>query len=320
MKFFNSSCKKNLLEITKNFKDKKIIVIGDLILDHFIYGNSVRISPEAPVPVVKLENEIYTLGGAANVAANISSLEGKVTLFGSIGKNFAGEKFKEIIKKENIHFIPFYNKKTTQKTRIISNGQQITRIDDEEIAPKKINLKEHYEMIKNSDLIVISDYAKGVVNSSLINYLRATGKRIIADPKPKNMNSYKDIYLITPNKEESIQMISQNLDYNSLKDIHYAGKKLTEDLNTNIIITRGKEGMSIFNKGVHDIPTKAKKIFDITGAGDTVISAIALSLASSANLNQSAEIANYAAGIVIAKPGTAKVTLKELQSSIYNQK
>jgi rfaE bifunctional protein kinase chain/domain len=296
-----------LLNILNKFKDQRILVIGDLILDKYIEGNVKRISPEAPVMIVNKKSENCILGGAANVAANITSLSGEAILKGFIGKDKEGEKIITLAKKRKIKFIPEYNSKTTKKTRITSENQQLLRIDDEDISPKFFNFETIKQEIEKADLVVISDYGKGVITSDLMKLLE--NKKTIVDPKPKNKSLYSNVFLLTPNTKEALEM-------SGCTDVYETGEKLKKELSSNIIITRGKEGMSVFNNGVKNIPTYAKEVYDVTGAGDTVIATIGLALASGANLNQAAIIANYAAGIVVAKYGTSKVNFLELKNQI----
>jgi len=301
--------KRELIEILEKFKDKKILVIGDLILDHYAYGNVSRISPEAPVPIVHLKSEEYKLGGAANVAANIATLSGNVTLIGLIGRDRRGKKVIELCKKNKIKIFPEYFHKTIIKTRIIAENQQLVRIDEEQITPKDLNPRIIKREAEKAEIIIISDYAKGTINEDLMKLLTSLNKKIIVDPKPKNKLIYKGAYLITPNQKEALEM-------SSCEEIHKAGEQLQKELETNVIITRGKQGMSIFNNGVKDIPTFAKEVYDVTGAGDTVIATLSLALASGASLESSAILANHAAGIVVGKHGTAKVELEELRKDL----
>lgn len=279
------------------------------MLDEYVFGKVERISPEAPIPILNVQSKKYVLGGAGNVAANISALGGYAKLMCFIGEDEDGKKIKEITEINKIKLIPTFAKTTIKKTRIVSNKQQIVRIDQEETSKKFFNKDLVLKESENTDLIIISDYAKGAITQNLIDNL-PKNKKIIIDPKPKNKISYKGIYLITPNKKEALELSKCN-------DIHEAGKKLQRELKANIIITRGKEGMSIFNDGIKDIPTYAKEVYDVSGAGDTVIATLGLCLASNANLEEAAIIANYAAGISVEKIGTATVNINELKTRIF---
>lgn len=307
-----------LIEIIDNFKGKKIGVIGDLILDQFIFGEVKRISPEAPIPVVLVDKEIYRLGGAANTANNIIASGGNVFLVGAIGKDIAGERFLSQLKVNDIDtkgIVILPNKMTTQKARIIAGTQQVVRVDREktdylnkEVEQKVINLISSY--IKEWDALVITDYGKGFVTKSLvqeiINLCKKHGKFIIGDTKPKHASYFKNITLLTPNQKEAFEI-------SGAKDVETAGKIIQEQLNCNVLITRGAAGMTLFeNNKIINLPVKAKEVFDVVGAGDTVAAIISLTLASGANLKEAAIIANHAAGIVVAKQGTAIVSFEEL--------
>ena len=300
---------KKLLKIVNKFKEQKILVIGDLILDKYINGDVVRVSPEAPVLILNKTSEDYVLGGAGNVAANIASLSGNAMLMGFIGKDNEGRKIIELAEKKAIQIFPAYDYKTIKKTRITSENQQLLRIDEEDTNPKYFNLNLIKQKINQVDLIIISDYAKGAITENLMKLISDKNKKIIVDPKPQNKSFYKDVFLITPNQKEALEM-------SSCSDVHEAGEKLKEELSANIIITRGKEGMSIFNKCVTDIPTFAKEVFDVSGAGDTVIATLGLALASGADLEQAAIIANHAAEIVVGKHKTAMANFSELKKEL----
>lgn len=304
------------------FKDKNILVVGDVMLDKYLIGEVERISPEAPVPVVHIKKENFTAGGAANVANNIRSLNGKVTLIGIIGDDEAGKKLKKILYKNKINFKPIVleDSSTIQKIRILSQNQQLLRIDYENKSIDSQNkiIKTIDDLVEDNDLVVVSDYAKGVIKEKVMNYLKRTAKKlnkkIIVDPKPKNAYLYNNVFLITPNQKEAMEIYGRDDKINKI------GKYLFESLNSNILITRGEKGMSLFEKNkkpVH-ISTKAKSVYDVSGAGDTVIATLSLCIASNLELLISAEIANYAAGIVVGKLGTATVSRKELLEYIKN--
>jgi len=305
----------NLASIMRNFSKKKIAVIGDLILDKYIYGDVSRISPEAPVPVLKAEKDVYDLGAAANVASNISSLQGKATIFGFIGDDEAGKIMKNLMEERAINHFLDSDKKTTLKIRPIGRRQQIMRIDYENTNGKIFSSKFKEYMKKeldNSDMIVISDYAKGTITQDLMNFLKNYGDKIIIDPKPENKSLYKGAFLITPNEKEALAMSSK-------KDLKSAGEYLREQLNSNILVTRGEKGMTLFSEKELEIPTYAKEIFDVTGAGDTVVSTLALSLASGSSLEDAAILANHSASIAVSRAGTYAVELNELERKILGE-
>ncbi|MEM3373801.1 MAG: D-glycero-beta-D-manno-heptose-7-phosphate kinase [Candidatus Woesearchaeota archaeon] len=311
------------------FNEKNILIIGDIMLDKYIFGKVERISPEAPVPIIKIEKEKYSLGGAANTANNIASLSGNAFLFGVVGDDKEKDILLELLKLKKINSNLFIDskKKTIQKIRVVSQNQQLIRIDyeDDNYIEKKFHKKiiEKIKEINNFDAIIISDYAKGTITKELTKELitYATNKKIpiLVDPKPKHKSFYKGCTLITPNKKESEEMVNFKID--NQKKIKKAGKKLVNDLKCNVVITLGENGMHLFEKNNNDfyIPTMAKEVYDVSGAGDTVIATLALSLCSGASLKESVILANYAAGIKVGKFGTSPVLLEELQKIIENR-
>ena len=304
-----------LSELLGFFPKKKIIVIGDIMLDKTLIGEVSRISPEAPIQVVNVKEEFYEPGGAANVAANIASLGGNVSLFGFVGEDNNAEILSEILLKQGIKYFFDKNSTTTLKARIKGRNQQLLRLDYEESSPKNFSSESKTVLkqeIDNSDLVLIADYAKGVITTDLMNFLKSSGKRIIIDPKPQNMPLYSDSFLITPNEKEAVEMSSQ-------KDIQDAGRWLREKLRCNVLVTRGERGMTLFSEKEMDIPTYAKEVYDVTGAGDTANAAISLCLASGASLEEAAVIANHAAGIAVGKSGTYQVKLGELEKRIFGE-
>lgn len=305
----------NLLDILKKFNERKIVVIGDVMLDQSIIGEVSRISPEAPVQIVNVKKENYEPGGAANVASNISSLGGKVSLFGFVGKDENAKILSRLLIEKKIDYFFEENFLTTLKVRVRGGNQQLLRLDYEESSPKNFGKKlldKLGEEITNSDLILISDYAKGVIDSNLINFLKSFNKRIIIDPKPQNFSFYKDSFLITPNEKEAFEMSGK-------KEISVAGKYLQEKLNCNVLITRGEKGMTLFSDREVDIPTVAREVYDVTGAGDTVIATLSLSLASGASLEEGILLANNAAGIAVSKVGAYQVKMGELEKRIFGE-
>jgi len=301
-------------EIIEGFKNKHIVVVGDIILDKYIYGDVSRINPEAPVPVLNVKKVKYVLGGATNVAANITSLGGRCTIMGQVGKDDAGAKVKELLKEQDIDFnlIENENFMTIKKTRIVAKNQHVVRVDWE--IPKEIEEEHVGNVIKSikasgCDMIIVSDYAKGTVTKELMDGLKTSDTKIIVDPKPKNKELYKGVFLITPNTQESREMTGT-------KDIEKMGKELVKQLGCNVILTRSEEGVSVFSGEKHHyIPAKAREVYDVTGAGDTFVAAISLAISSGASLSEAALVANHASGISVSKLGTATVTTNELLSN-----
>lgn len=338
---------KNLKKIIGNFNKANVLVIGDLILDEYVWGNVNRISPEAPVPVVWANKCTYVPGGAANVANNIRALDGKVSLLGVVGddKN-AGVLFSELKKRgiagKGIFVEP--KRYTTVKTRIIAGHQQVVRVDWEHTHPLSAVLnKKIIEFIQKNidefDAIIIEDYGKGVINQylleSLVSLAKDNKKIIMVDPKEEHFQYYRQVTSITPNRRE-LENAIRNLKIKDTtnrfklnndrlftdKDIDLAVRQIIQYLDLeSILVTLGEHGMQLFEKSgrVTHIPTVAQEVFDVSGAGDTVISTFTLGVCSGGSLLEAAYIANFAAGIVVGKVGTAVTNRKELLNSITKQ-
>ena len=320
--------KNKLLKILDNFKGKKIMVIGDIMLDKYIWGDVSRISPEAPVQVVNVLRETYEAGGAANVANNISALSGDALMVGITGNDEARKILLEELKKKEINTDGIFldkDKPTTQKVRILGKSQQLLRVDYENKEHVRDIIKNSIvgfveKNIKNIDVIVISDYAKGVitpeVSRNIINLAKHNSKPVIVDPKPRHKEFYKDVTLITPNNAEASEM--SGIEDGSDETIMEIGNKLIKNLNTNVLITRGEKGMSMFEKGgsVTHIPANAREVYSLIGAGDTVVATIALALASGADFKEAAILSNIAAGIKVGKIGTASVSIEEIKTEL----
>jgi D-beta-D-heptose 7-phosphate kinase/D-beta-D-heptose 1-phosphate adenosyltransferase len=321
------------LDIINTFKQKNILVIGDLILDHYIWGRVDRISPEAPVPVVEVTRESLMLGGAANVAHNVVSLGGKAAVVGINGKDIAGEAIADMLAQKGVNCDGIFVSQgpTTVKTRVIAHNQQVVRFDREDrkyVEGKTLNRLIDYvnSVYTDFDAIIISDYEKGVISSELIkNILKSvktkksgrtgSGMFVAVDPKVGHFHFYRGVSLITPNVMEA--SIGSAVEIKDEKSLLKAGRVLLKKLGCKaVLITRGEQGMSLFEKNrVAHIPTVARKVYDVTGAGDTVISAFALAHVSGATMEEAAEIANHAAGVVVAEVGTAVATPEQLRES-----
>jgi D-glycero-beta-D-manno-heptose-7-phosphate kinase len=314
---------KTLLSKVEKFAGKKILVIGDVILDRYVYGDVSRISPEAPVPVVKIEKEVVVVGGAANTANNISSLGAEAFLVGVVGNDPSKEiLLRELdircINRSGIVIDSFVN--TIEKTRVVGNSHQLVRIDYETV--KKLSDETEEKLMSNiekymekCDIIVVSDYGKGIVTENLMRKIKKLsniqGKKIIVDPKPKNYEFYKDVFIITPNSKEAYEISKSQ---NTIE----AGNILREKMNSHVLVTEGPKGMTLFELGKKEvyIPTKSTEVYDVSGAGDTVTATIALCIASGMELKDAAVVANYAAGIVVRKAGTATVSKEELKGAM----
>ncbi|MBI1935321.1 D-glycero-beta-D-manno-heptose-7-phosphate kinase [Candidatus Woesearchaeota archaeon] len=320
--------KQMLLKILENFKNKNILVIGDIMLDKYIWGDVSRISPEAPVQVVNVIRETYEAGGAANVANNISALSGRAVMVGIAGNDSAKAILLKELKKKGITtdgIVTDSDKPTTQKIRVIGRSQQLLRVDYEnkEHVHKKVEtliIKFLERSVKDMDVVVISDYAKGVITreigSKAIELCNKLNKPIIVDPKPKHRDFYSNVTLITPNNAEASEMAG--IEDGSDEAVIEIGNRLLKQLNTSVLVTRGEKGMSLFEPGgsITHIPTKAREVYSLIGAGDTVVAAIALAMASGASLKDAAVIANIAAGIKVGKIGTATVSIDEIKKEI----
>ena len=316
-------------KLIENFKNIKIAVIGDLMLDEYIMGKVDRISPEAPVPVVKVTEEKFVLGGAANVINNLAALGANVYCGGLVGKDKNAEKLINSFPKNvdcNL-ILKVDNRPTIVKKRVIAGHQQLLRLDWEEEfyinedEENRIieNLKNH---IKELNAVILSDYNKGLLTKSLsqkiINLCGENNVIVTVDPKPKNISNFVGASSITPNKKEAYAAVEANPSEN----IDIVGEKLKEKYNLDtVLVTRSEEGMTLYDKKIHNIPTYAKEVYDVTGAGDTVISVFTLAKAAGATWEEAAKIANAAGGIVVGKIGTSTVSEKELietYNSIYN--
>ncbi|MDP8266117.1 MAG: D-glycero-beta-D-manno-heptose-7-phosphate kinase [Candidatus Aceula meridiana] len=334
-------------KIIASFKNKKILVVGDVILDQYIQGSVSRISPEAPVPVVLQDGHPhYTPGGSANVANNLSRLGAKVVLVGRVGQDREEKILKKELRRRKIDVRGLFIDKripTALKTRIIAQHQQLVRVDREDtrdLGPDGVNRKIFNfieKKIDSFDAIIISDYGKGVVTKDLVTRvckLAIQNKKIITvDPKVEHFHYYSKVTAITPNKNEAQNAIrdiiitqtkgrSLNIKKDklqTLKDVQKAGKAILSHLKLeSLLVTLGDEGMYLFEKGNEPfhIETKAKEVFDVSGAGDTVISVFTLSLASGATKREAAFLANCAAGVVVAKTGAVAVSPQEILNQL----
>lgn len=300
-------------------QSQKIAVIGDVILDEFVYGSVRRLNPEAPVPVLNITNRECRLGGAGNVAANICSLGGDCLLLGRVGKD---KRIEVLLDQKGINhsLIVDADSPTALKTRFVANNQQLLRVDEEKIlslSPSQINLIVHN--ILGYDLFIIADYGKGVITQGLMDSLRDMGKMIIVDPKVLTRELFGGVFLIKPNLAETQKWFQADLDNEN--QLYQAGNSLQKEFDSKVLVTRGKEGMALFQSGKEPLhfPGQAREVYDVSGAGDTVIATLGLSLASGIELEEAIVLANRAAGIVVGKLGTAVVGLNEFFSSVEGE-
>jgi rfaE bifunctional protein kinase chain/domain len=328
--------KQKLFNIIEKFKNKNVLVIGDTMLDKYVWGNVERISPEAPVPVVEVIKETQTLGGCGNVANNITSVGGNVRIITIVGNDMYAEELKKMLKEKKVNTNGIFldnSRPTTVKTRIIAHNQQVVRVDKEsrhQLNPQLFEKIKSYVLdIKNSiDAILISDYGKGVITKSLLNFLIKLAKKldipITVDPKIEHFLEYKHVTVLTPNLNEATLGMRLHKKPQTEQEIYDLGRKILSKLKPEaVVITRGPDGMTLFENVsplqkeiIYHIPTRAKEVYDVTGAGDTVIAILTLCLAAGADFVSSCEISNFAAGIVVGKVGTATVTKEELIETI----
>jgi len=315
--------------IISKFSKAKILVVGDLILDEFIWGSCSRISPEAPVPVVWAERESYMPGGSSNVASNIRALKGNVYIAGVVGLDQRAEKLIELLSAEGVTtegIITDPSRPTTLKTRIIAGHQQVVRVDREKVdylTPSILKDIISYaeKTISRVDAVIIEDYGKGVITPALLKPIikcaQKNKKIIMVDPKEEHLLYYKGVTSLTPNNYEASAVTGIKIKGD--KTLKAAGEKILKQLKSeSVLITLGEKGMCLFEKNgkVTHISTAAQEVFDVSGAGDTVISVFTLALTCGASLRDAARIANIAAGIVVGKVGVAVVNQKELINKI----
>jgi len=321
----------NFEYLLNNLKHTSVLVIGDLMLDHYIWGDIHRISPEAPVPVVNVNNDTFTAGGAANVALNLTNLGVKTSVIGHCSADEPGKKLTQILAENKVNFLPsnrLIDAPTIIKTRVIVRGQQLCRIDRESSREfYSIDTDADFETslrsaLKKVDAVIISDYAKGVITQSLLDCIlkiavEMPGILVAVDPKPARRLSFRDVGLLTPNKAEALQLAG-------IPDLAPGEEYPLERVCRNIyniynpyllVVTLGADGMAISQEGrvIEVLPTVARQVFDVSGAGDTVIATLAAVLASGATPAQAARLANAAAGCVVGHVGTAPILLHELK-------
>ncbi|MDR2244868.1 MAG: D-glycero-beta-D-manno-heptose-7-phosphate kinase [Burkholderiales bacterium] len=305
-----------------DWKDKlakaKVLVVGDVMLDRYWFGDVERISPEAPVPVVRVAREETRPGGAANVARNVASFGSQAVLLSVVGNDEAGKKLETLIQDEKVTslFQRDAQLPTTVKLRVIGRQQQLLRIDFETLPSHEAlsgKLAEFKEQIRNTDVVLLSDYGKGGLRhiTQMIESAAAAGKPVVVDPKGSDWEKYQGAFIITPNRSELQQVVGAWRDED---DLAARVTQLRRELKMSaLLLTRSEEGMSLFtDEGVWHIPTHAREVYDVSGAGDTVVATLGVFLAAGASLKEAVYFANEAAGIVVGKFGTAVVVPEEL--------
>ena len=306
-----------------DFSEARVLIVGDVMLDQYWYGNSGRISPEAPVPIVHIRDDEMRAGGASNVALNVTALGAQVTLLGMTGNDTNADKLEKILgnQKVDCHFLKHHTHDTALKLRVIAQHQQMIRLDFEDDfseVDKSALTTQFSELLENSDIVIFSDYNKGTLSevNSLIQLAKHKNIPSIVDPKGDNFSKYQGATLITPNwsEFEAIAGSCKNDD-----EFISKGEALRKSLDLDaLLVTRGEHGMSLIreNSKPFHLPTHAREVFDVTGAGDTVIGTLAAALAAGANIEDAVALANLAAGIVVRKLGTATTSLAEIHDAL----
>jgi D-beta-D-heptose 7-phosphate kinase/D-beta-D-heptose 1-phosphate adenosyltransferase len=326
--------KKRLSALLKRYAGARMLVIGDAMVDRYIWGDVARISPEAPVPIVRVTREELRLGGAANVASNLRALGASVSLCALVGDDEPGRELRARltgVAVDDCCLFTAAGRRTVVKERVIAQHQQVVRVDwDDDRPPAPRDRRQMIDFLAAAmpatDGVVVSDYAKGAIGKELLDALRrlAASRRVpvVVDPKIRNAHHYRGFASMTPNHHEAGEMLGVRLP-NTNEAIHPAGRRLRKKLRLDtLVITRGEEGMTLFfeDESVVDLPTVAREVYDVTGAGDTVIAALGCGLAVGGSLLDAARIANYAAGIVIAEVGAASAPAAKIAEAIREAK
>jgi D-glycero-beta-D-manno-heptose-7-phosphate kinase len=314
--------------LVKAMRGRRVLILGDVMLDEFLWGRVARISPEAPVPVVEITRQSFHLGGAANVAANVRSLGGRAVVVGVVGTDSAAEAIRKALAADGIDdaLVTDQGRPTTLKTRIVAHHQQVVRADRElaSAVPRATEdalLKGVTGALPTCAAVIVSDYLKGVVTPRVMRRLLATarlgGVPVLVDPKVGHFPLYRRTAVVTPNQAEAEQATGVKI--RTEADLLSAGRRILRRLGCDAaLITRGEHGLSLFEPGrpARHVPTAAREVFDVTGAGDTVIATLALARAAGASLAEAAVLANFAAGVVVGKIGTATASPAEVLAAV----
>jgi rfaE bifunctional protein kinase chain/domain len=313
------------MDTLSKFSNVRVLVIGDLMLDRYWWGSVDRISPEAPVPVVRLTETTLALGGAANVAANVVGLGAQVQLLGGIGEDHEATEFRRLLDLANIpdeSVLVLRDRPTSLKTRIVAHNQQVVRVDQESSAALSLSMEEDViarasSLINEVDLVVLSDYAKGFladrIISDVVEMARRAGKDLLVDPKGKNFDKYRGASYLTPNVREVSEVAHRPV--GSFESLRRSADELIQNLSLEgLVVTRGEEGMTLFlvDADPFHVNAKGRQVYDVTGAGDTVIATIAVGLGAGVSLHDVINLANIAAGIVVTEVGTTSITKEKL--------
>ena len=311
----------------ERMRGRKILVVGDLMIDEWIWGTVSRISPEAPVPVVAVTDHSFTLGGAGNVANNLRALDASVEFVGTIGDDAFAADVRRLLREEQVDDSGVFgvgDRPTTRKTRIVAHNQQVVRADWEVAAPLQASDRSRIasyvrERAARVDAVILSDYAKGLLNDEIVEAARAC-PLVLADPKPQNVAMFSGVSCVAPNVHEAAA--ASGIAITDDASLERAGEALLQSLDCRyVVITRGEHGMSLFGEdGVRlDVPSVARKVFDVSGAGDTVIAVLALALAAGASIERAMQLANFAAGAVVEKLGTATASADEILALVEHE-
>lgn len=323
-----NSDQRRLSRLVSAFTGKKILVVGDLMLDRFIWGDVRRISPEAPVPVVRVTRESVHPGGAGNVVANLASLGARPLVAGWVGRDEAGRRIASLLTSlgaDASGLLSTTEVRSIEKTRIIAHSQQVVRLDRESPPPSTRLTNRLLDVVsrklRGADAVLVSDYGKGAISPALLDLLaerrKASGVAYLIDPKMPNFDAYKGASLVKPNEIEA--SAAAGFEIEDAKTLGVAGKRLLERWQSDaVMISRGEHGLSLFQRGAapKNFPAVAREVFDVTGAGDTVMAVASLALAAGGTFAEAAHLANLAAAIVVGKVGTATLERAELLSAV----
>ena len=317
------------MTIFNSFKHIRVLVFGDVMLDRFWWGTVDRISPEAPVPVVRMLRQSFSPGGAANVAANVAGLGAVPLLVGAVGSDAESIELSNVLRNRGIdlsHIVHFEERQTIVKTRIVAHNQQVVRVDRESSDGFTDEQEERVwnrlaDVLPDADIVIVSDYAKNLVTTGIMSKLTAMtkklGKMLLVDPKGRDFSKYSGSTLITPNRREAADACGLDLD--SRGTIDAAGKQLLDNLNSQaVLITLSEDGMALFQPDCDPVrlPAAARGVYDVTGAGDTVIASMGVALGAGLGFTEAAKIANAAAGVVVGQFGTAAISVEQLDDAM----
>jgi rfaE bifunctional protein kinase chain/domain len=314
--------------VFKSARRRRILVVGDLMIDEWIWGTVTRISPEAPVPVVAVNDHSFTLGGAGNVANNLRALNVGVTFAGTVGNDDYGRLVRELLRGEQVDdsgVFMLQGRPTTRKTRVVAHNQQVVRADWESVVPLNGSRRKEFaafvrERAAASDAVILSDYAKGLLSRDVVE-AALESPLVLADPKPQNLEIFSGVTCVAPNVHEA--EIATGMKIDDDKSLESAGVRLLRRLKCRyVVITRGEHGMALFGSNGErlSVPSVAHTVYDVSGAGDTVIATLGVALSGGASIKNAMKLANFAAGAVVEKLGTATVSSREILALVRNER